>query len=128
LTFTFAISFYCLLRTDEALRLKLDAIQILWDKPSLILDLGMTRSGKRKGCREITIADDPEVVCLAAAVLAKHGPTGPIIPAGSFFRKSFGAALTAVGINTMNFRPYSLRREGATHHWQITGDLGKVTE
>ena len=82
----------------------------------------------RKGCHKTTIADDPEVVCLAATVLPKHGPTGPIIPAGSFFRKSLGAALTTVGINTINCRPFSLRRGGATHHWQVTGDMRRITK
>ena len=32
-----------------------------------------------------------------------------------------------MGLVDFGFRPYSLRRGGATELWRVTGDLGKVT-
>lgn len=47
----------------------------------------------------------------------EHLLTGP----SHKWRKSFADILSAVGLDTFDFRPYSLRRGGATQHFQTFG-------
>ena len=45
----------------------------------------------------------------------------------TLYRIAFSGAVTELGLNG-HFRPYSLRRGGATHHFLVGGQLDKTTD
>ena len=39
------------------------------------------------------------------------------------FRKLFYGSIRVLGLTRMEYKPYSLRRGGATHHYRVFGDI-----
>ena len=119
-----ALAFHCVLRTGEALMVRKCDITIARSKKSAIINLRLTKSGQRLNQHEVVSVDDAKLVQWLERALEKLKPGDPIVaqtPQG--FRKLFYGALKVLGLSGYNFKPYSLRRGGATHHYRVKGDI-----
>lgn len=115
------VGFHGLLRTGELLSLKAKHISISQGKGPAVLSLGLTKSGKRQGAAE-SVTLHAEDVCRRlfqwkGVVHPETLLTGP----SHVWRKQFADTLKAVHLHKFDFRPYSLRRGGATHYFQLHG-------
>ena len=120
------VSFNGLLRAIEVI---VQANQATFDfsKGTCHLDLGLTKSGQRAGIAEHVIIDDPEAVLLLGRVLANK-PAGVQLQRNTAaFRRAFAKLVVRIGASPGRYKPYSLRRGGATHHWRTLGNLGLTT-
>ena len=120
------LGFYGLLRTGEIL--KLAACDILIGSGHLIISLLDTKTGKRKGGQESIHIDDPLTFEVTSAALAlqtsRNLMSAPLWPySGTAFRKKFAYYCARFGLQKFGFRPYSLRRGGATSHFQQTRSM-----
>ena len=119
-----ALAFHCVLRTGEALMVRKCDVTIAKSGKSAIINLRLTKSGQRLNQHEVVSVDDAKLIQWLRRVLDKLKPGDPIVaqtPQG--FRKLFYGALKVLGLSGYHFKPYSLRRGGATHHYRVKGDL-----
>lgn len=120
------LAFHCLLRTGEALALTAD--DILLGQRSGILRLRNTKSGRRNAANEVISVTSPlvlEVVRALYEVRAHQRTTASPLWTGSpaSFRQRFQKILAKFHLQAHAFRPYSLRRGGATDLFQRTGSM-----
>ena len=120
------LGFYGLLRTGEILGVCNHHILMTSpDKPAVI-SLGLTKSGKRAGASEsVTIS----VTCALQWLWAwKHTspPHSPLTPKPHQWRKTFSQCIKALNLEEFEFRPYSLRRGGATFWFGRHGSLDRI--
>eukprot|EP00435_Cladocopium_sp_Y103_P016211 s3739_g4.t1 len=115
------VGFHALLRTGELVSLKARHVSIARAKGPAVLSLGLTKSGKRQGAAE-SVTINAEDVCRRLfqwkkAVSPEALLTGP----AHSWRKQFSDTIRATRLDTFDFRPYSLRRGGATYYFQLHG-------
>ena len=120
------VGFYGLLRTGKLLALR--TIDILVTTEHAILSLPNTKSGKRKGAHEMVHLEDPFTVEVIMALTRGRKEAGVSeLPlwrySGSAFRCRFYHYCHKFALDDFKFRPYSLRRGGATHHFQLTKSM-----
>ena len=115
------LAFHGLLRTGELLGLKSKSIAVNSAKGPAVVSLGLSKAGKRQGAAE-SITIHSEDVC-RRLLQWKHevSPDTLLCGASHQWRKRFGEVLVALNFDKFDFRPYSLRRGGATHFFQIQG-------
>ena len=128
--FAFGISllvgFYGLLRTGELLGVQNHQISMSSSSQPAVISLGLTKSGKRQGAAEsITIS---ERVVLQWLWWWKHSSSqfAFLTAKPHIWRATFNECLTALKLDPWSFRPYSLRRGGATFFFVKTGSLDRV--
>ena len=119
------LAFHCLLRTGEFLALTLGDLQV--GKSSGICSLRTTKSGRRNAASEMVSITDPVILLLLREFLdLKKGSPHHLSlwnSSAAIFRKRFNALCLIFGLQTFAFRPYSLRRGGATHLFQTTNSM-----
>eukprot|EP00438_Fugacium_kawagutii_P022803 Skav204861 [mRNA] locus=scaffold2222:4477:5400:+ [translate_table: standard] len=120
------LSFHCLLRTGEALSVRLE--DLLLGDQSGICRLHNTKSGRRVSADEaISITDFRVLEILKSLQLVRQSKHLNNIPlwsrSASQFRILFRALTQKIGVDHHNFRPYSLRRGGATALFQATNSM-----
>lgn len=121
-----ALGFHCLLRTGELLALMPG--DLLLGSHTGLVALRNTKTGKRDNAQEVLSINDEVVLELLHQFLAlrKSSPAfGVPIWSGtpSLFRRHFAALCKLAGLDQHQFRPYSLRRGGATHTFQQTQSM-----
>ena len=118
---------HCFLRTGELLSLGFGALSWADDFRSVIVSLGITKGGARRGAAESVKVELGWLgVALQAWAQSQPGPLVVNVPQHKF-RELFAAGLVAIRCADWGFAPYSLRRGGATEMWRRTGALGRVT-
>ena len=120
------LGFYGVLRTGEILGLRSSDISM--DKPSgpAVISLGLTKGGKRTGASEsVTITTDHPLRWLWHWHRQVPSNTA-LCPAPGVWRKQFNDTLSALHFEESGFRPYSLRRGGATFWFQKWGTLDRL--
>ena len=100
------IGFYGMLRTGEIISLVRKNLSSHDTQEKVLISLGLTKSGKRAGAAESVVLGYDK------AVLAP--PMTPLAKNAGHWRKLFNDALSSLRLTHYNFRPYSLRRGGAT--------------
>ena len=120
------LGFHGLLRTGELLSLKAKHVSVTKPKGPAVISLGLTKSGKRHGAPE-SITIHAEDVCRRLHQW-KQGASSEALLTGPAhqWRKRFSEVLDAVGLVDFDFRPYSLRRGGATHFFQRHGQFDSL--
>jgi hypothetical protein len=109
------IGFYAYLRTGEILNLCI-AHCYTDRRNNLIISLGMSKSGKRRGEAEYAIISAGPVATLVGIFLAaRQGQTRVCDCEEWVWRARFDLYLAELGLSHLGWRPYSLRRGGATH-------------
>ena len=115
------LGFHGLLRTGELLAVEARHVTIAKAKGPAVISLGLTKGGKRHGAAE-SVTIHAEDVCRRLfqwKQLAR--PSASLTGPSHVWRKTFSQSISAVGLSTFDFRPYSLRRGGATNYFQIHG-------
>ena len=120
------LSFHCLLRTGEALQLTSDDFALGNDTG--ICSLKFSKTGKRNAAHEAISITDPIVLeSVRSLLLVRWQQSLPTLPlwsgSKSAFRIRFKKLCDKFGIQSHQFRPYSLRRGGATHWFQKTKSM-----
>ena len=120
------LGFHCLLRTGELLALT--PSDLLLGESIGICSLKSTKSGKRHAATEaISITDKITLETLKALLNAKDALQVSALPlwtgTGASFRKRFNSLCIIFGVEKHAFRPYSLRRGGATELFQRTQSM-----
>lgn len=109
------VGFKCLLRTGELLSLTAKDFLVSPDRSTLILHLGITKTADRNPAASTVTLVDSTVALLVLAWQNSVTPNTKLIPwAQHRFRSNFRQALTVAGLTEWGFKPYSLRRGGAT--------------
>ena len=120
------IGFYCMLRTGELLNLQARDIQMNSATSPAVLSLGLTKSGKRQGAAEsVTLG---ELSVLKALWQWKQRVTASTYLTAKPYkwRQLFNECLDGLQITPWSFRPYSLRRGGATFFFLKHGSLDRI--
>ena len=120
------LGFYGLLRTGELLHLL--ASDLLCHEQHLLVSLKDTKSGKRKAAQEMIHLEDTFTIEVAQTFLelrrSQNALACPIWRfSGQAFRNRFNHYCNRFDLGKFLFRPYSLRRGGATHHFQETRSM-----
>ena len=98
-----------------------------------MISLAHTKVGQRTAAFEASVMNDPMLPALyrrARAERAEGTSENFYIFSGSEarFYELFGLALRDLGLADMGFRPYSLRRGGATAYFRATSDMQATIE
>ena len=120
------LAFYGLLRTGELLAVTVAHVSISRPKGPAVISLGMTKAGKRQGAAE-SVTIYCEDVCRRLHQWVKTHPAKTSLTGPSHqWRKQFADTLSALSFDKWDFRPYSLRRGGATHQFQLHGAFDRL--
>ena len=128
--FSFGVSlllgYYSMLRTGELLGLK--ATHLLCDpkQSNVVISLGLTKGGKRQGAAESCVIGYDMVVKFLKQWKKLASPTQGFSPSPARWRALFNKALDALHLQEFLFRPYSLRRGGATWWFSRHHSLDKI--
>ena len=119
------LAHHCLLRTSELCKLTFE--NVLVDRNSGVLRLLETKSGQRLGCDEGVVITDSKILGLLRWIQSKAGNNERVmgLEVGAF-RRLFSIALDEMGLTNVGFKPYSLRRGGATSLFRSTRNLPYV--
>lgn len=118
------LGFHALLRTGELLSVR--ACDFLLDDNQGLVSLPRSKSGLRNNSQETVSLHDPVTIEALRAVISNQNRLGynklPLWQkSGSAFRALFAKVLTRLHVEHLSFRPYSLRRGGATWEMQSHG-------
>ena len=120
------VAFYSLLRTGELLDLRSSHVFIEGANKPAVLSLGLTKGGKRMGAAE-SVPLSVEIALKWLLAWKKSSSSQQLLcPTASAWRAKFSECIDAVGLSTLSFRPYSLRRGGATYWFGKRGSLDRV--
>ena len=120
------VAFFGLLRTGELLAVTARQIAVNDPKGPAVISLGLTKAGKRQGAAE-SVTIHVEDVC-RRLYQWKSSVQGHVSLAGPAhrWRKEFNDTIQAVNLGQVDFRPYSLRRGGATHMFTNQGSFDSL--
>ena len=120
------VAYYGLLRTGELLDLTSSHVFVESASKPAVISLGLTKGGKRMGAAESVSVSVEVVLKWLKAWKLKAKPHQRLCPSNSSWRSRFSECLAALGLEHLSFRPYSLRRGGATHWFSKHGSLDRV--
>ena len=123
---TLLLGYYGLLRTGELLSLTGAHVTVKNPRGPAVVSLGLTKAGKRQGAAE-SITIHIEDVCRRLHQWCATRPDKTLIAGPShIWRKKFADTLKALSFDKWDFRPYSLRRGGATNAFGQHGSFDKL--
>ena len=120
------LAFHGLLRTGELLSLQAHHFHILSPVEPAVISLGLTKSGKRQGAAESVTLTDKNVLKILWAWKQSASPHAFLTEKPHRWRQTFNECLDSLKLQEWSFRPYSLRRGGATTLFLKTNSLDKV--
>ena len=116
--FGFAVSllvgFYGMLRTGELFNIRRKDFLSQPGHRTVLLSLGLTKGGKRVGAAESVVLGHDAVVKPLQQWMLKASLNTPLTQSPGAWRSLFNKGLESLKITSHGFRPYSLRRGGAT--------------
>ena len=122
--------FEVFLRTGEILNLRRQ--DIILDEntgQSAVLHLGYTKSGKRRGEPEsVVLREESTILALAWAIKGLEPGDRLVSESPATFRAGFATDLRKIGLSPVDYKPYSLRRGGATHKYRSGVTMGAIAE
>lgn len=128
--FSFGISllvgFYGLLRTGELLAIQAWQVHMVGPLKPAVISLGLTKSGKRTGAEESITLTDVAVLPYLWAWKQKATTKQFLTVNPHKWREMFNKCLMDMKLSEWGFRPYSLRRGGATSFFMKCGSLDRV--
>ena len=120
------VGFYGTLRTGEILSLCSSDVSIHAVQGPAVLSLGLTKAGKRQGASESVTLTVEEPLRWLHAWSQQCEVRSQLCPSPAKWRQLFNEAVMALGFEELGFRPYSLRRGGATFFFQKWGSLDRL--
>lgn len=128
--FLFALSlllgFYGLLVTGELYDLHSQSVAMESSHKVAVVSLGLTKGGKRTGAAESVSSNVSDVLRRLWHWKHTQGFPTKLVPSIYKWRQLFKQALESLGISEFGFRPYSLRRGGATFWFQRHGSFDRL--
>lgn len=122
------VAFYSLLRTGELLSVQAKHVSVRPGKPIAVINLCETKVSGRRAMNEAVTLSQPHLVKQIAAWKSSVLSTSFLVPLSAHaFRAAFRDALKFCGL-PQAFKPYSLRRGGATHAFKMTGSYSQVCQ
>ena len=106
------LGFYGMMRTGELLNVSPKQVEVSSKDGPAVLSLGLTKSGKRQGASESITVSVFDVV--RRLYQWKATSKKPLVQSSGQWRAKFTDTLKELGLQKFEFRPYSLRRGGAT--------------
>jgi hypothetical protein len=108
------LGFDAFLRTGELFSIKRCHVSVGTSSQGLVA-LPLTKSGRRQGAQEMVTVSDKLTNRVLAAVCRGLAPDALVLQRSpASFRTLFSRYLQELGLSRFQFRPYSLRRGGAT--------------
>ncbi len=123
------LAFHGLLRPGELFGLRKYHFVFNSNGTSLVMALGYTKGGIRKGTMEYVVIDCALTVAVTAYFL--HDKPGDFLVCNATstqWRRRFDEATAALALQDLSLRPYSLRRGGATCLFNETSSLALCME
>lgn len=120
------VGFYAMLRTGEVLSIQNKHVSVSTDHTAAVVSLGFTKGGKRTGAAESVTITVKEVIRRLAQWKLSTPPGSFLTPSPAQWRKKFSLALGELKLEAFQFRPYSLRRGGATFWFLRHGSLDRI--
>ena len=108
------VGFYTMLRTGELLGVRSSHMVSSGHHGQVLISLGFTKGGKRHGAAESVILGFEPAVKLVQQWKLKASPTTGLARSPANWRSLFNECLQSLKLCQHGFRPYSLRRGGAT--------------
>ena len=118
------VGFYGMMRTGEILSLTSKQVEVSDLHSPAVIALGLTKSGKRQGAAESITVSVFDVV--RRLLQWKQSPSKLLTKSSGCWRAKFSEFLTELGLDQFQFRPYSLRRGGATFWFAKHGSLDRL--
>ena len=125
----YLVAYELCLRTGEILGLQCKDVVMNPTGDTAVLHLGMTKSGKRRGEPESVVLRNPVIVTMLAMALEGLQPGDRVVgitPAA--FRTGFAEDIRRLGLDPTAYKPYSLRRGGATHRFRLGQTVAAISE
>ena len=118
------LGFHCMLRTAELLKIRKMDLSLVERHSRGIVVLHETKSGQRTASSETVVIFDAYLVRMLAIVCRDLAPADFLVGCSpAVFRAKFARLVHEAGLPKCNWKPYSLRRSGATtdflHHGQL---------
>ena len=85
-----------------------------------------TKIGQQRGTQEMVTFNEPLVGHLLQLAAAGRSPALPYIDSVANFRSAFAEGCSQLGPTQLGFRPYSLRRGGASYDFLAFGDISRT--
>ena len=120
------LAFYGLLRTGELHDVTSTALTMSSAKSVAVLSLGLTKSGKRMGASESVSLHVAELLRRLWQWKTSALPVNKLVVSPHQWRLLFNQCLETLEIDRFGFRPYSLRRGGATFWFGKHGSFDKL--
>ena len=120
------VAYYGMLRTGELLACRRANFMTAHGSRQVVLSLGLTKAGKRAGAAESVVLAHDSVVTPLLRWMQLSGPTQYLTSSPAKWRGLFNEALASLKLDSFGFRPYSLRRGGATFWFSKHGSLDKI--
>ena len=120
------VCFYGLLRTGELLALQAWNIHMTSGSEPAVISLGLTKSGKRQGAAESVTLSELSVLKWLWTWKSTVEPSAFLTAKPHVWRDLFAQCLSELQLLPWGFRPYSLRRGGATAYFVKTGSLDRI--
>ena len=108
------VGFYAMLRTGEVLGLVNSHMLSSPQDRQVLISLGLTKGGKRQGAAESVVLGYEPAVNLVQLWKKHVSLSTPLASSPAQWRSTFNECLEALKLDSFQFRPYSLRRGGAT--------------
>ena len=120
------VGFFGLLRTGELLSITANQVSIASPQGPAVISLGLTKAGKRQGAAESVTIHVEDVCRRLYQWKGTVASRVSLTPSPYAWRKLFNDTLNAVGFSAVDYRPYSLRRGGATHFFTVQSSFDKL--
>ena len=120
------LGFYSMLRTGEILSLQRSHFHSVQGSAKVVISLGFTKGSQRVGAAESTVLGFDIAVRFVQQWMRLASPTKSLTPSPAAWRSLFNQALQSLQLESFGFRPYSLRRGGATFWFTKHGSLDTI--
>ena len=120
------VGFYGMLRTGELLDIQKNHISFSVQSGVAVITLGYTKGGKRMGVSESITLTHENAIKFLKQWLSLATPAQKFCTSHARWRARFSEALNDLQLSEFEFRPYSLRRGGATWYFTKLGSLDRV--
>lgn len=120
------VGFFGLLRSGELLALQAWQVHMVSSSSAAVINLGLTKSGKRQGAEESVTLTDVMVLRFLWSWKQRARDHDFLCEKPHKWRDLFQQCLVDLKLTDWGFRPYSLRRGGATSLFVKVGSLDRV--
>ena len=120
-----ALCYYGMLRSGELFDLTLSSCFMSKPSTPAVISLGLTKGGKRSGASESVTIRVQEVL-RRLWQWKQLGTPLKLVSSPAAWRTLFARCISELKLQDFNFRPYSLRRGGATFWFQKHGSFDRL--